>query len=603
MIYEQFRRADVDRMDPLATQAYGVFERAAEIGGVQRRWLYYVPDGVMPGAAGVMLLPPDGVTADDFLERSSWKMLSEMGSFRARFILCILEPLPGGWDPNEAYGDPNGDVAYIEAVVADFSKRNLFCVCGSKHYIVGYGAGGAAAQRAALYNPARYSGLACVASDAVNADYREAAVAAPCVNLFGIEDEEGRFGMAKGDVPLPVWMIAQHTANDVACWQDLRAWCVRNGTVLRHGRIARDTVIFERDAATGYPADQDRAACRVWNSMIPNALVNFGAAVNFRIWHEFLFGVRRWMGAPGGDLRLTEDPIDALGCEYHYELVGGWMREWYVYIPRKVRENPLKPAPVVFANHGYNWTGGDYIGWSGWNRVADRYGFIVIAGTAVPGRIESSAENRVVKFDNIELPTWNVTGRKDRPNELVFFRHMFEELRGRVLLDETRVYATGHSWGNMMTQYLAMAMPEDFAAIAPCSGVLFGDAADTMPRMDSVVRLPKGEMPVWMFAGECEPWLIDHLPAGDNATAKSIRLWWKRNEMDGPAPQDFSAGWKRHGRWNDLTYTKDRRPLLRYTWIKDLPHATFPSQSERIWCEFFSAVRREKGTGILRWAD
>ena len=136
-----------------------------------------------------------------------------------------------------------------------------------------------------------------------------------------------------------------------------------------------------------------------------------------------------------------------------------------MYIPRKVRENPLKPAPVVFANHGYNWVGSDYIGWSGWNRVADRYGFVVIAGTAVPGRIFATEENRVVKFDNAEQPTWNVECRKDRPNELVFFQHMFDELRGRVLLDEERVYATGHSWGNMMTQYLAMAMPNNSSVI------------------------------------------------------------------------------------------------------------------------------------------
>ena len=595
-------RETVDRMDPLQPAYYGTFERTVEIGGAVRRYLYYVPDGVTPSTAGVMLLPPDGVTADEFLERSTWRMLCEMGAPREKFILCVLEA-PNGWQSDEVYGDPAGDVAYIEAVVADFAKRKLFCVNGSKHYMVGYGAGAAAAQRGALYNPARYSGLACVASEAVSPAYREAAIKASCYNLFGLEDAEGRLGIRKGDVALPVWMIARNTANDVACWNDLRAWCTRSGAVLQHGRVARDTVTFVREASAEYPANQDREAYRVWNSLIPDALENYGASVNYRIWKDFLSGVRRWMSEPGGSLRLTEDPITDLNCEYHYELVGGWMREWYVYIPRKVRDNPLKPAPVVFANHGYNWTGGDYIGWSGWNRVADRYGFIVIAGTAVPGRIFAKEENRVVKFDNAEMPTWNVDCRPDRPNELIFFQHMFDELRGRVLLDEERVYATGHSWGNMMTQYLAMAMPNNFAAIAPCSGILFGDAADEMPQKPTIKKTADSDVPVWMFAGECEGWLIPHIPEGDNPTAKTIRLWWKRNDMEGAAPQTFDEGWSVKGRWNELTYMKDLHPMLRYTWIRDFPHATMPEQSERIWADFFSRVRKEKGTGILRWAD
>ncbi|MBQ8144747.1 MAG: hypothetical protein IJ042_08155, partial [Butyricicoccus sp.] len=84
-------RETVDRMDPLQPAYYGTFERTVEIGGAVRRYLYYVPDGVTPSTAGVMLLPPDGVTADEFLERSTWRMLCEMGAPREKFILCVLE--------------------------------------------------------------------------------------------------------------------------------------------------------------------------------------------------------------------------------------------------------------------------------------------------------------------------------------------------------------------------------------------------------------------------------------------------------------------------------------------------------------------------------
>ena len=73
--------------------------------------------------------------------------------------------------------------------------------------------------------------------------------------------------------------------------------------------------------------------------------------------------------------------------------------------------------------------------------------------------------------------------------------------------------------------------------------------------------------------------------------------------MDGAAPQTFDEGWQVKGRWNELTYMKDRHPMIRYTWIRDFPHATMHEQSERIWADFFCRVRKEKDTGILRWVD
>ena len=595
---KNFHRAVIDPMDPMQPTYYGTFERSVELGGRTRRFLYYVPDGAMASTAGVMLLPPSGVSAEAFLENSSWKQLCETEECKEKFILCVLESGPEGWNDDEAYGDPMGDAAYIGAVQQAFTRRDLFCVHESKYDLVGYDAGAAAAQRAALTDPARYAGLACVGSTPVPAEFRAQASAAPCVNLDGFDDPEGRLGLRKGDIPLPIWMIATDAAGDADCWADLRDWCARNAAVLRPGKVARDTIAFVREAEPDYPADQDREAYRVWSSLIPGAREDFGESVNRRIWKDFLSRVRRWMGEPGGSLRMTEDPVRDLGCEYHYELVGGWMREWYVYVPRKVRENPLKPAPVVFACHGYSCTGEIYLGNAGWNRIADRYGFIVVAPTAVYDKLTLPGEP-----ENTELPAWNLSGKKDRPDEIVFFRHMLDELRVRCAVDDERIYATGHSLGSLMAQYLGMALPEVFTAIAPCSGVLFDGLREVVLQNPNLVKTPRSEMPVWMFVGEREEWLIPHLPEGENAPARTIRLWWKRNSMPGPAPETFAEGWRTVGRWHDLTYRKDCHAMIRYTWVADLPHATGPEMSERIWCEFFSKIRKETKTGLIRWAD
>ena len=75
---------------------------------------------------------------------------------------------------------------------------------------------------------------------------------------------------------------------------------------------------------------------------------NFGRRINRRIWKDFLYPVRKWMGDPGGDLRITRDPVRDPGMEYHYEMVDGYRREWYLFVPKKVREAPEKKVPLVF---------------------------------------------------------------------------------------------------------------------------------------------------------------------------------------------------------------------------------------------------------------
>lgn len=594
-------REDIDPMAPMLPAYYGTFERTVEIGGQTRRFLYYVPDGVTASTSGVMLLPPDGMNAEEFLERSNWKMLCETEECKEKFILCILEPGGGGWQNGESYDDPEGDVAYIHSVYQEFSRRNLFCVHESRYYLVGYGGGAAAAQRAALSDPAAFAGLACVDSRPVDADFRARSNAAVCRNLDGFEDPAARQNLRKEDIPLPVWMISSSDANRRAVQPDLENWCARCGAVPVPGRPAPDTTAYVREAAVPYPDNQDREAYRVWSSLIPEAGTDLGERVNRRIWKDFLCRVRRWMSEPGGSLRMSEDPIRDLGCEYHYELAGGWMREWYVYVPKQVREHPEHPAPVVFACHGYTCTGEIYLGNSGWNRVADRFGFLVAAPTAPFDRIEGKGENQACKFDNTQLPAWNIFGKPDRPDEIAFFLHMLEDLRSRYSVDLGRVYATGHSWGSMMTQYLGMALPHLFAAIAPCSGVLFDEHDETLLRNPRLVPAPDADMPVWMFVGEMEPWLFPCIPEGENAPARSIRLWWNRNRMAGPAPQDFTEGWQVSDRWHDLIFPKNGCPLLRYTWVDYLPHATMPEMSARIWREFFSKVHRNPENHALCW--
>lgn len=599
---KNFHRGSIDPMAPMLPTYYGVFESSVEIGGHSRRFLYYVPDGAAASTSGVMLLPPDGMTALQFLERSNWKHLCETEEYKEKFILCVLEAEEGGWKSKESFGDSTGDVAYIHAVYQEFSRRNLFCVHESRCYLVGYGGGGMAAQKAALSDPAAYAGIVCVDSPAINPAFIKEAGDALCLNLDGFEDPSARLGLRNRDIPLPVWLINSNAEGKRDGQASLAYWRSCCDAVSAAGRPAPDTEAYIRREPVPYPGNQDRDAYRVWSSLIPEAGADLGARVNRRIWKDFLSRVRRWMSEPGGSLRMSEDPVRDLGCEYHWEPVGEWMREWYIYVPAQVRNHPERPVPVVFACHGYTCTGEIYLGNSGWNRVADQFGFLVVAPTAVYDTIDGKGENQACKFENTQLPAWNIFGKPERPDEIAFFRHMLEDLQSRYAVDHGRIYATGHSWGSMMTQYLGMAMPDVFAAIAPCSGVLFDEHDEVFLRNPQLISALDCDLPVWMFVGEMEPWLFPHIPEGENAPARSIRLWWNRNRIPGSPPQKFQEGWSVRGRWHDKSFFKNGKPVLRYTWVEYLPHATMPEMSRRIWQELFSTVRRDRKTGALHWS-
>lgn len=145
-----------------------------------------------------------------------------------------------------------------------------------------------------------------------------------------------------------------------------------------------------------------------------------------------------------------------------------------------------------------------------------------------------------------------------------------------------------------MTQVLALAMPELFAAVAPCSGILFNGFRESVLALPEIANRRDIPVPIWMFGGEQESWLMPTVPDNGNETAETLLLWRKNNHLEPAEPQNWETGWSVHeARWNDLTYEKNGIPMVKYTWVDYMPHATMTEMSYRIWDEFFSHFSRE----------
>ena len=133
---------EVDPKDPLKPLFQGTFEKKVTVGGKERRYLVYIPKGARPSTAGVFILPENGKTADD-LWRDSWlRMIADTEETKEKLIVFFLEPENGVWNTDEAYGKPDGDVAYIEQVYLAGAQRFKFCVHEAKFYLTGCREGG-----------------------------------------------------------------------------------------------------------------------------------------------------------------------------------------------------------------------------------------------------------------------------------------------------------------------------------------------------------------------------------------------------------------------------------------------------------------------------
>lgn len=572
---------EINPKNPYATLEWGAFEQMVTVEGRDRRFLTYIPDGTRPAASMVMVFGPDHCSAEKLFESSGWRELAD----DCKIIIFFLEPENGIWNTKELYGLNNGDIAYVNAVFAKGCERFHYCIHESKNYLYGVEEGGCIAHMAAMAEPALYAGLVTVGAEDVSNAYCLASSQDYCWNLDGFLDLTAKKGIRKSDVPVPIWIIDDPECDSAD--HALQYWQKANRTNNEAKRIGEDIVEYARTVDLKYPINQDKETCHIWKSEWAGALQNYGSAYIDRIWKTFLSRHQRWMADPGGSLRFAQDPVQDLHMEYHYEEIGGWMREWYVYVPESVKKSPAKKVPLVFAFHGYSCTGEIYAGNTNWYQVARERGFILVHPTAIPGKLDIEAEN--LNLENMLLPSWNyMHNNPDGPDEFLFFKELLRRISKEYPIDMSRIYATGHSQGSMMVQALALGLPGIFAAVAPCSGVFLA------PSIEDFVNLPEFKqdfpVPIWMFAGQEEQWLIDAEPRPENAAGKTIAFWHSRNHLDGNAEDQFQNHWNRYSdRWLDLCYkNSNEQPMLRYTQVEYFPHATMPEMSWRIWDEFFS---------------
>jgi polyhydroxybutyrate depolymerase len=140
--------------------------------------------------------------------------------------------------------------------------------------------------------------------------------------------------------------------------------------------------------------------------------------------------------------------------------VAGMERSYLLHVPRGLGND--QPLPLVLIFHGYSGDGESIMLTTGFNEIADAYGFLV----AYPNGTGPSGGS-----------SWNAGGccgyaSQNNIDEPAFIHGILSDLGTIARIDSKRIYAVGFSNGAMLSYRLGCEMSDTFAAIAPVAGTL-----------------------------------------------------------------------------------------------------------------------------------
>lgn len=137
----------------------------------------------------------------------------------------------------------------------------------------------------------------------------------------------------------------------------------------------------------------------------------------------------------------------AAGPGARYLYVKGRRRSYHLYVPARL--SGKKGIPLVLAFHGGGGHGLRFRAATGFDQVADRFGFVV-------------AYPNAVRYWNDGRP-----GTRGSPNDVQFVRKLIKHLVKETGVDAKRIYATGQSNGGLLALRLACELSDRIAAFAP----------------------------------------------------------------------------------------------------------------------------------------
>ena len=201
---------------------------------------------------------------------------------------------------------------------------------------------------------------------------------------------------------------------------------------------------------------------------------------------------------------------------------GGLQRTYVLHVPPGLEQ----PNGLVINLHGAGMDGSQQAAVTGYNGVADQYGFVV----AYPDGIDASwADGR-----GASLPD------REGIDDVGFLATLIDQLSNEYRIPPGRVFVTGMSAGAFMANRLVCDRADLIAAVAPVAGTLGVGVPCAPSRPVSVMAVHGTADPVVPYGGGT---MIGRGGPSDIVSAPALAERWREiNRCPGPLVTDPAAG-------------------------------------------------------------
>lgn len=251
--------------------------------------------------------------------------------------------------------------------------------------------------------------------------------------------------------------------------------------------------------------------------------------------------------------------------------VGDLDRSYHLHLPPGLSSD--QPVPLVFVFHGYQMSGTLMRSTSGFDRVANEHGFVVV----YPNGIGYTSTTR----------SWNGGGccgiaHDNNHDEAAFVTQILADLEGLVTLDPARIYAAGFSNGGLLSYRLACEMSGTFAAISPVGAPMLFSPCQPQEAV-SLIHVHGSRDPLVPIAGGgTNPVSGEPFPP----VAQGVEFWAEYNGC-GLSPEVEESEYITHSTYGPCQDGIAVEYYIAQGIAHDWPRSPFTA-SEVIW-EFFAA--------------
>lgn len=539
--------------DGLEFMAYsGLFLQEFPFENQTGRLAVYLPEKVRHDCYCVLILVPDGTSAQEFIEKAGWIDLAE----RDKFAVLALGSL-SGWDSKD---EALKLAQRARDVIAD---RKYYCIGKPRVYVAAYGNAAATGERLILTTPNVLSGLALIGEAGCAAgELKELGEAPSVVPYVPMKDVA---------CPLSIFTPALSEENKAA---------VDFFVGVNH----LDPDPYQRDGAFYYLPDgiHDDNWVQSENTApvalrVEDGLDGLNPGTTEKVWNELrkYFRALDYVNTSTHVTRTKED----WGTVRQEATIDGWLRTWEEFVPDAAKRG--RRCPLVIDLHGGSGCPDIELNQGCWGRTAKARDLFL----AVPHGSLRRFEN-----GNMPHPAWNANGRSAAQDDFKFIRHIVDDMLKRYpQIDKTRVYITGHSMGSAMTQQVILNMPQYFAAAASNGGVVRGGFFGGLKAGEGT---EKYRMPVIIQMGEFDR---GGGTLEENADAKNTVTYWigRNGAGDVEAPCEYVNGPFRH----KVYHNGSGVPMVHYITTENKPHVVTSQDALMYYDEFLSKFSRlEDGT-------